>query len=253
MLDDFERYAVYWVPRRPDPLGPFGDDWTGWCAEYGEHRPRSDFPGLPALTSKLCRHGLHGVIHAPFRLAPGRSRFALEDALDEIAEETVAIRLPHLELAVVEGRVALVPSRCPDALAMLVGQVTEMLAPLVEPAEAEGVAEAAVPQSAAPSLVPFRVPAHRFHVPLTDARPLEEAHALRDALAPVVEPLLGAPRSVATITLMGDPGAGRPLRSLQDYALLESPLRPGAGALPSHGPQVLAPMPEFRRKSDAAV
>lgn len=252
MLDDFERYAVYWVPQRPDPLGPFGDDWTGWCAEHGEHKPRSDFPNLPALTRKLCRHGLHGVIHAPFRLAAGRSRFAVEDVLDEIAEETVAIRLPRLELAVVEGRVALVPRPCPDALSPLVGRVTEMLAPLVEPDADEGFAEAGAP-AGGDSLVAFRAQAPRFHVPLTDARPIEVAHALKETLAPIAAPLLEAARSLSVITLMGDPGGGRPLRSLQEYTLLESPLRPGADALPSHGPQVLTPMPEVRRKSDVAV
>lgn len=253
MLDDFDGYAVYWVPRRPDPLGPFGDDWTGWCAEYGEHRPRSDFPDLPALTRRLCRHGLHGVIHAPFRLTAGRSRFALEDALDEIAGETVAIDLPPLELAVVEGRVALVPSRCPLALAALVGRATELLAPLAEPVEPEGSAEGAPPPADGESLVAFDGPAHRFHLPLTDPRPLGEAHALKEALAPVVAPLLGARRSLSVITLMGDPGGGRPLRALENYTLLDSPLRPGARALPSHGPELLTPMPEVRRKRGMAL
>lgn len=257
MFDDFERYAVYWVPRRPDPLGPFGDAWTGWSAESGEHHPRSAFPGLPAVTGELARHGLHGVIRAPFRLQPGRSRFAVEHALDEIAEETVAFRLPRLALAVVEGRVALAPAHSSGPLAALVTRVTEALAPLADPEPAaghvNGFAEAPAPAIGdAPVVTLAPTAAQRFHLPLTDPRPLEEAHALKDALAALVGPLLATPRFLSEIALMGDPGGGRPLRVLQGYRLLDWPLRPGARALPSHGPQVLAPMPEGRRKADAA-
>lgn len=251
MFDDFERYAVYWVPRRPDPLGPFGDSWTGWCAEYGEHRARSDFPNLRTLTRRLCRHGLHGVIRAPFRPAPGRSRFAIEDALEEIAEETVAVRLPSLELAVVAGRVALVPSRHEDALAALVERVWEALTPLAGPEAAgppDGLAEAP-PPATDDSLLPFRAaPGHRFHLPLTDPLPLEQAHALKAALGSTVGHLLNAKRSVSMISLMGDPGGNRPLRTLENYALRDTPLRPGARVLPTHGPRVIAPMPEPRRR-----
>ena len=250
MFNDFERYAVYWVPRFPDPLGPFGDAWTGWCAEYGERHPRSDFPDLPALTARLCRHGLHGVIHAPFRLARERSLFAVEDALDEIAEETVAVRIPPLELAVVEGRVALVPSRGSAALTALLDRIASLLAPMVEPAAEEPLP----PAGGNGSLVPFRgAPAHRFHLPLTDPRPIDEAHRLKEALAPVVAHVLAFPRSLSVISLIGDPGGGRRLRALENYGLLDSPLRPGARVLPSHGPQVLAPMPQGRRKSDMAL
>ena len=252
MFEDFERYAVYWIPRFPDPLGPFGDSWTGWCAEHGERHARSDFPDLPALTRRLCRHGLHGVIHAPFRLSRERSIFAVEDALDEIAEETVAVRIPPLELAVVEGRVALVPSHASVALTALLDRVASMLEPMVEPA-AEAV-DAPALSAGGDSLVPFRSgAAHRFHLPLTDPRPIDEAYRLKEALAPVVAHVLDVPRSVSVISLIGDPAGGRKLRALESYGLLDSPLRPGARVLPSHGPQVLAPMPQGRRKSDMAL
>lgn len=258
MFDDFDRYAVYWVPRRPDPLAPFGSAWTGWCAEDGEHRARSQFddrfPDLAEITRELCRHGLHGIITAPFRLAPGRSRFSVEHVLDAIVEEAVSFRLPRFELAVVDGRVALVPQQSSGALAALITRVTDALAPLIARATPQGFAEAPAHGKPDGAVVPFGpVAQHRFHVPLTDAQPLERAHALKAALAPLVEPLLGAPRGVSEVALMGDPGGGRPLRVLQSYALLDWPLRPGARALPSHGPQVFAPMPAPRRKADIAV
>jgi hypothetical protein len=263
MSDEFDRYAVYWVPRRPDPLAPFGAAWTGWCAERGEPRPRGAWPGLgvdvAAVTADLHRHGLHGVIRAPFRLAPGRSLFALEHLLDGLAEDIVAFRLPRLELAVVDGRVALVPAQSCGALAALVTRVVDTLGALVAPSPAgNGFAEAApaTPRLDGTSgLVPLRAAAaHRFHVPLTDPLPLGRAHALKAALAPLVGPMLTVPRALGDIALMGDPGEGRPLRVLQHYELRDWPARPGAAALPCHGRQVLAPMPELgRQEADLAV
>lgn len=263
MSDEFERYAVYWVPRRPDPLAPFGVAWTGWCAERGELRPRGAFGEIddpPAVTRALWRHGLHGVIRAPFTLAPGRSQFSVEHVLGALADDLASIGLPRFELGVVEGRVALVPVAGSAALGALVTRVVDALEPLAASGRptgrADGFAEPAAPAvDTRASLVPFLgTGAPRFHVPLTDVQPIERAHALRDALAPRLAPMLGAPRRLSELALMGDPGGGRPFRVLERYALLDWPHRRGAAALPCHGPEVLAPVPETRRhKVDAAV
>ncbi len=264
MSDEFARYAVYWVPRRPDPLAGFGVSWTGWCAECGEIRPRGAFPCVEddgaGLVGKLWRHGLHGVIRAPFALAPGRSRFAVERALDELAEELVGFQLPKFEIAVVRDRVVLAPGHSTGALAAMMRRVDEALAPLAARAGTNGHANGCTAGRAAriapdASLVAFpSEPTGRFHVPLTDPMPVERAHALRDTLAPLVAPMLGVPRRIAELALMGDPGGGRPLRVLQRYELLDWPLRRAARALPCHGPRVLARMPERGlEEADAAV
>lgn len=264
MSDEFERYAVYWVPRRPDPLAAFGVSWTGWCAESGEFRPRGAFPCVEAdgahLVGRLRRHGLHGVIRRPFALAPRRSRFSVEHAIDALADELVGFQLPSFETAVLRGRVALVPVRSTGALTALVRRVGEVLAPLAGDRKMNGhdsgFSEAPAARLApTASLVPFPGDTEtRFHVPLTDPMPVDRAHAVRDALSPLLAPLLGTPRRVAELALMGDPGGGRPLRVLQRYELLDWPLRRAARALPAHGPHVLAPMPEGRwHEADAAV
>lgn len=257
MFDDFEGYAVYWVPRRSDPLAAFGAAWTGWCAESGDAQPRGDFAELgvdvAAVTRELHCHGLHGVIRPPFRLAPGRSRFSVEHVLDALAESLVAFRLPPLQLTVMEGRVALVPAQSCGPLAALVTRVTDALAPLVaRPAAVNGFAEARASAGLpAGDTMAFRAAGQRFHVPLSDPMPVERARTLKAALAPLVAPKLGAPRRLGELALMGDPGGGRPLRVLQRYALRDWPLRRGAEALPSHGPVVLEPMPAAWGRADA--
>ena len=272
MSDEFERYAVYWVPKRSDALARFGVSWTGWCAEQGEPRARGEFRGvsinIPVVTRQIWRHGFHAVIKAPFHLGPGRSRFSVEHALWGLIEESVSFRLPRLRLAVVGGRVALVPRQNCSALDALVARIGDAMAPL-DGAQANGFAEAPAP---APdgvavgitggiagedieSLVQFpAVDAHRFHMPLTDQLALEMAFEVMEELRPLLTPMLDEPRRLHDVALMGDPGEGRPLRVLERYDLRDTPLRKASSALPCHGPHVLAPMlSNGMAKSDIAV
>jgi len=259
MSGEFEKYAVYWVPKSADALARFGVSWTGWCAERGEHRPRGEFPGIsadiPKITRQAWRNGFHAVIQPPFGLQDGRSRFSVEHALEQVVEESLAFRLPRLRLAVVGGSVAaLVPHQNCAALGALVTRVGGAMAPLGAAAPTNGFAEA---QARAPapkpdgiviedveSLVQLPVAdAHRFHMPLTDQLDLERAFKVMDELRPLLEPMLGQPRWLHDVALMGDPGEGRPLRVLERYELPSTPVLRRAHPLPCQGPDVLVPMP----------
>ena len=173
---DYTSYAIWWVPRPATGLGQFGAEWTGWCADRGtvsQERaavlpPRRGVPGL------VGRHGLHASIRAAFRLAPGHSSWALEDALAELAERTEPLRLPPIELTVFDGRVALALARPDPALARLLADVEATLRPFRQPlpyARSQGVAE---PGGAAGS--------RRLARPLPPAadRPARPRHRLRD-------------------------------------------------------------------------
>ena len=256
MADEFDRYAVYWVPKRADPLARFGIAWTGWCAEQGEPRPRGVFANLsldiPAITRKVARHGFHAVIRAPFRLGAGRSRFSLEHVLDTLAEVCVAQTLPPLRLAVVEGSVALVPDQPCAGLGDLVVQIDSAIGPL-DAAErrsrvgsgSNGTRAKVNGDCGADVVDPvIQLPAaefHRFHMPLTDPLSVEMAFRVKAELKPMLEPMMDLPRRLHHIALMGDPGGGRPLRVLQRYELRDEPARRATVALPCSGPHVLTP------------
>ena len=252
MSGEFEKYAVYWVPKHADALARFGVSWTGWCAERGEHRPRGEFPGVsaavPAITRQVWRHGFHAIIKAPFRLQAERSRFSVERAVEQVIDESVAFRLPRLRLAVIGGSVAaLVPHQSCAALGALVARVGDAMAPLGAAEPANGFAEAPAPdgiviEDAEPLVQLPAAEAHRFHMPLTDRLPLEVAFQVMEELQPLLEPMMGETRRLHDVALMGDPGEGRPLRVLQRYDLRETPQRRGANPMPCHGPYVLAPM-----------
>lgn len=240
MLKQFERYAVYWVPLRPDDLATFGTSWTGWCAERGELRPRDVTAqvadNIDDATRKLSLHGFHGVLKAPFRLRDGHSLWAVERALEAAAEALVAMPMPALELAVTGAQVALVPARPCAALAAALARIEEALAPLAAaPAAQAGRRNAAAANGEQRlSQLPASA-AHRFHLPFTDRLDIAEAFRIRDRLAPLLAPMLAAPRSIEDLALMGDPGEGRPLRVLQRFDLRETSVRADSAVLPCYG------------------
>jgi hypothetical protein len=251
MLDEFERYAVYWVPGRSDALMRFGTAWMGWCAEAGETRPQDAEARFPSrdssLTRDVSRHGFHGVIRPPFRLAAGRSLWSIERALQALAETQVFLAIPRLEIAVVDGRVALIPSATDvaacEALSDAVTAVERAIAPLVHADDARakpvdhGGRKAAGAGGGLRQLPPSG--ANRFHMPLTDRQELPIAFQIKEELQARLETMLGEPRRLGDLALMGDPGGGRPLRVLQRFDLRETPVRRATTALPCSGPQNL--------------
>lgn len=206
----YQSYAIWWVPRPSTALAQFGFEWTGWCADRGivsagtRHRPRGS----------LGRRGLHASLRSPFRLAPGRSCWALEDALADLAERTEEVRLPRLDLTVLDGRVALVPVQADRALVLLTAAAADVLRPFALPlpfaaGSGEGPRDTA---DAAPT-------AGRFHLPLSDRLDLGAAYETVEALGPRLAPVLARNHSIFDLALVGDPGGGRPWRILQRYEL----------------------------------
>lgn len=249
MSSDFESYAVYWVPRCEDPLARFGAHWTGWCTDQGEPHDREGFfPRLsfeiPEITLETCRHGIHAVLKASFQLGEGRSRFLLEHCAARLAENMVAVPLPPLRLAVVDGQVSLVPRHGSSAIVALMTRIGRMLASIES--AARGFAEDALPGLAAANgngavhaLLPTGV--QPFHMPLTDRLAETTAQRVLAELQPILAPLLIQRRQLNDIAVMGDPGEGRPLRLLQRYELRDGPVSGAGQAMSYAGPDLLAP------------
>ncbi len=255
MYDAYERYALYWVPSAEDPVARLGRDWTGWCADRGERTPRRPIPGIGAcaasLVAETARHGLHGVLVAPFRPTSPRAVWALEQALDHVACASAPVRLPGLRPALVEGRVALVPRRLPADLDCLMGRVRAALHGLGGP---PAVAPIDLRRILSGNFRPGVLTGDRFHLPLTDAVEPETGAAVLARLGPLTEMIVTRSLVIEEVALMGDPGGRRPLRVLRRYPLLacESEARIGA-ALETRGPRVFLSLLERMRRHGAAA
>jgi hypothetical protein len=214
MYSEYSGFAVYWVPGSADPLGRFGADWTGWCAEAGEMRPRAQMHGLeadmPRITRRLCRHGLHGVIRVPFKVHGAPARWTLDAAMTMIGEVVATVPTFALTLGIVEGRLALLPRRPSEELRRLESWV--------------GVGMSRGPVKRRHGLDGQREePRHGpvFHVPLTDPLPLLEATRIARGLSPVLARYGALTARIEEIALMGDSGGDRPMVVLNRVPLRE--------------------------------
>lgn len=243
----YASYAIWWVPRTGTALARFGAEWTGWCADRGivtaTPVPGAVISRPGGVPGSVGRFGLHGTIKSAFCLVPGRSRWALEDALADLAERTAPIRLPPFELTVFDGRVVLAPSRPEPALTGLLATVARAISGFhVPPSHA--------PQKALPHNSRRRqgwsAPAlERFHLPLTDGLDLGTAYQVVASLQAPLARALSRRQSIADLALVGDPGEGRPWRLLQRYALWGEAMRPQSrvpAGMAWSGPCMLAPM-----------
>lgn len=118
------RYALYYVPGPGGPWWSFGSHWLGRCAATGRRLPQAPIAGVEpavfhALTAAPRRYGFHATLKPPFRLARDARLADLIETLEQLCEKQVAFRLPRLEVAELDGFLALVPAAREPRLAAL--------------------------------------------------------------------------------------------------------------------------------------
>ena len=94
MNTPFFRYAVYFSPRRDEPLAEFGRRWFGFDTET--RAPVAEDLRWPIPTGLLRtpkRYGFHATLKAPFRLREGRGERELMEAVEALAAEHAPLSL----------------------------------------------------------------------------------------------------------------------------------------------------------------
>jgi hypothetical protein len=215
--EPFRRYALYHLPD--GDAGRIGAGWLG-------HDPRSSAPPTPGAVSPLVsrprRYGFHATVVAPFALASGQSRAALEKTVADFCRAQVAVADVTLGLTTLGRFLALVP----DDQTRLSKLATEALRSL-EPFRAP-LSEAELISRGRDRLDPDRRALlerwgyphvlHRFRWHYTLTGPLADPGSVRDRVAQVFAPLLAARQSVAHLSLVGEDAQGD-FRALATFAL----------------------------------
>jgi hypothetical protein len=93
--ENFERYAIFWLPEPDSALTRFGVRWFG-----EDEREQAKF-GLPAaLVARALaapvRYRLHATLKAPFRLRKGTDPAGLQDELARFCAKRRAARAGRL-------------------------------------------------------------------------------------------------------------------------------------------------------------
>jgi putative phosphonate metabolism protein len=216
------RFAVYWAPPAPSALARFAASWLGRDPVTGAAVAQPELAGLPPerlreITLAPRRYGFHGTLKAPFALAPGRSADQLRSAMAALAAARRPVTLPGLELASLDGFLALVPAQPVAALDALAAACVIELDGYRAPPTADELARRR-PERLSPRQrahlerygYPFVLEDFRFHLTLTGRLAEPEHGRVRSLLAPLVAPFCAAPLVIGELALFEQPAAAAP-------------------------------------------
>ncbi|WP_424944599.1 DUF1045 domain-containing protein [Aliiroseovarius crassostreae] len=219
----FNRYAIYYTAPQgaQGALAEFGASWLGWDVARGRAVAHPDLPGLSRseiaeITQTPRKYGFHSTIKPPFRLAEGTDADGLAQAFERAAGEVAPVTLDGLTLAQIGRFLALVVEGDQAALAGVAGHMVAALDGFRAPAS-----DAELTRRRAAGLTPVQdrllvtwgypyvFDEFRFHLTLTGALDPGRAAQIRDALVPVLGPILPRPFRVVDLTLVGEDADGR--------------------------------------------
>lgn len=221
----FERYALYFAPRRDSALARFGDTWLGQDVETGAAIAQPDLASivparLSALTEAPRHYGFHATLKPPFVLASGSDVTQLKAAAAAFAADRAGFVIPRLRLQTIGKFLALTPAEPVAALATLAADCVQAFDHFRAPPEAAELAKrlaAGLTARQAELLArwgyPYVLDEFRFHLTLTGSiDDAAERDAVRAAILPVVAPLLSEPVPVDGVCLFRQPDRQAPFR-----------------------------------------
>lgn len=228
--EGFARYAIFWLPPADSPLAQFGRDWFGLCPETGEMDAPTRF-GLPAdlaaeAIARPRRYTLHGTIVAPFRPAARVSAAGIAAELRRFCARRAVVRTGPLRLVRLTRYLALVPDGGTTALDWLatdcVTHFNRFRAPTSEADMARypaGHYTEGQRRNARQFGYPYVLGDFRFHVTLAGPLAADQLDRVEAALAPRLEPLVGAPLEIGSLCLLGEHDQAAPFRLIERCAL----------------------------------
>lgn len=226
----FARYAIFWLPPADSPLAAFGRAWFGICPERGETGPPATF-GLPEessseATARPRRYTLHGTIVAPFPPAEGVSTQALAAELRSFCARRIARQTGPLRLSRFPRYLALTPEGGTATLDWLAAEAVTHFRAVRAPVSEALRARFPASQHSQRQLrnvrefgYPYVLSDFRFHITLAGPLDAEQLDQVENALAPQLAPLLGAPLTVDSLCLLGEPDQTAPFRLIERCAL----------------------------------
>lgn len=130
MIENTQRYAIYFAPDESTPLWRFGCSVLGVNGATGEDVAfdrilESSWPNWTVFTNDPRMYGFHATLKAPFRLRAGLGMIDLIDALRKFAADRQRVELSGLKVATLGRFVALVPIGDVSQLQTLAAQVVD--------------------------------------------------------------------------------------------------------------------------------
>lgn len=226
------RVALYWAPSPGSDAWVAGCGWLGRDTATGDALTQPQVPGVaPALLEQLTaeprRYGFHATLKPPFRLRADQTLASLESAVDSLAQVLAACPMPGLQVAMLDGFLALRPAAPLPRVQALAAACVKTLHPLAEPPSAQELDRrrqaGLTPQQDALLQAwgyPWVLGEFRFHCSLTgrlDALDQTQREALVSAAR---ERFDGLPaQRLDRLSVFVEPSAGAPFRLHRQWEL----------------------------------
>jgi putative phosphonate metabolism protein len=230
-MGEWRRHAIYFAPA-PGALAAFGAAWLGRDAESGRPVPApTDLPAVLAarretITAAPRRYGFHATLKAPFRLAEGATEAGLERAMADFAGSVEPVVLPRIEVAELDGFLALVPAEASEALQRFAGSVVEAFEPFRAPSTEAEISRRnpdALDPERRHNLIrwgyPYVFGAFQFHMTLTGRLAPGHRARFRAAAETMFAPATARPLPVDGLALFVEPEPGAPFTVRSWHAL----------------------------------
>lgn len=229
------RYAIYYVPEPETPLWRFGSRVLGHDSATGDSMKPLKLKGIKAdrlreITQAPRVYGFHATLKPPFRLSKEVDRKMLDEALEAFVAGHAPFKVPALELAELDGFIALRPKKSCTALddfaAECVRSFDAFRAPPLKK-ELEKRLKADLSKRQKKNLekwgYPFVMDDYRFHMTLTERLKDTERKAVFAALEHEAKDVLtGKAWTFDVITLLRQKGEKEPFEVVKCYPLTRS-------------------------------
>jgi putative phosphonate metabolism protein len=225
------RYAIYVAPTEDTLLWHAACRWLGRNPRTEADLTQPEVAGFTAerirlLTASPRLYGFHGTLKPPFRLATGCTLTQLADAARELAVTLIAFSLPPLELAPLDGFLALRPAAESAQLQGLAETCVAVLDCFRAPPDVEELARrraAGLSMRQEELMARFGYPyvfdQFRFHLTLTERLEAEDADGLRPWLTHYFAESLTQPLRCEGLCLFAQDRPGEVFRLLQRFPL----------------------------------
>ena len=210
------RVALYYAPQQDDPLWQLGSEWLGRDADTNAPLSQPDLPEIAAITDDARGYGFHATLKPPMRIISGLGWDAVVTAADDIAATIAPFDLPRLEVADLQGFLALRDAEPSAPLQELSDACVRGLDALRQPPdEAELARRRRAPLTPRQDEMlvrwgyPYVFDTWFFHMTLTRRLSLPELAVYRPAAEAFFTDTLRAPRRVVDICLFVQAGEGK--------------------------------------------
>jgi putative phosphonate metabolism protein len=223
------RYALYYAPRPDEDLAAFARAWLGRDPEADVAVPQPIVAGvaplqLATLTAEPRRYGFHGTLKPPFALASGVTVEALLAFAADFARRQATLTIDAVDLALLDGFIALVPRLAPPALDALAAECVRAFdAFRAAPDETELARRRSNGLSARQDALlvrwgyPYVMEEFRFHLTLTGRLSEAERTGVWSALSQMTEPLRRLPVPVRDLVVFAQDDREHPFRVLSRF------------------------------------